>query len=319
MKNKLVNVYGDLNLDIIYLLEYDNIVFKDVSYVASRGLTSPGGVGGNVAVAIRRLGLESGVVASVGYDEIGRMLVEDLRLNRVSVNRVSSLRGVPTGVMSIIVKKNGERTIIGYRGANRYNVLSEETVEEIMDESRAIFAYGFATNNIDKGASLQLLIDKASKEHVETGLDLSGFTKSDLSILASLKKKVTYVFLNIDELEVLLGSRSITAAESLFKFLEPEALFLKMGGEGSMAISRERKVRMRALDIKPVDTTGSGDAFNAGVFYGMLEGFDIERALLIGNAMGAYKALGYGARHLPSSFNELIEFIEEHARGVYQL
>ncbi|WP_048058844.1 hypothetical protein [Desulfurococcus amylolyticus] len=47
-----------------------------------------------------------------------------------------------------------------------------------------------------------------------------------------------YVFLNIDEPEVLLGSRSIPAAESLFEFLEPEALFLKTGDEGSMIISR---------------------------------------------------------------------------------
>ncbi|MGC8983030.1 MAG: carbohydrate kinase family protein [Desulfurococcaceae archaeon] len=310
MSEKRVSVYGDLNLDVIYFLDTSELVLRDVSYVAKKGVYSPGGVAGNLAVALRRLGARSSVVAKVGADPVGAVLVRDLEANEVGTRYVTYTGEEPTGIMSIIVKPGGERVIIGYRGANRLNVLSPNLVSEVLSSVDAVFAYGFSVDNIDRGESLKLLFSRASRESVVTGLDLSGLTRSHADLVLSLKKKVTYAFINSDELEGLVGSASLPAAESLYKSLEPEVLFVKMGSRGALAISHGAVYRAKALSIKPVDTTGSGDAFNAGVLYSMLEGLDLERALLLGNAMGAYKALGIGARHLPRSLKELEEFIE---------
>ncbi|MGC9181672.1 carbohydrate kinase family protein [Thermogladius sp.] len=314
MSEKRVFVYGDLNLDVIYFLDTDELVFRDVSYVARRGLYAPGGVAGNLAVAARRLGSRTSVIAKVGEDVVGVVLVKDLETEGVGVRYVAATREEPTGVMSISVKPGGGRVIVGYRGANRLNTPSSEVIESVVSSADAVFAYGFAARNVDRGESLVGLLTRASRESVVTGLDLSGFNKGDRSLLLKLKKSVTYAFINLDELEELVGSASVSAAEALYKSLEPEVLFLKMGERGSMAIAGDKKVSVKAFNVMAVDTTGSGDAFNAGVLYSVLEGFDLDKALLYGNAMGAYKALGVGARHLPRSLRELEEFIEAVGR-----
>ncbi len=310
MTEKHVRVYGDLNLDVIYLLPTSEIYFRDVSYLARRGFYSPGGVAGNLAVALRRLGVKASVVGKVGVDPVGMILVRDLEANNVGAGFVSYTDLEATGVMSILVNPEGGRLIIGYRGANKLNLLDDQLLEGVLRGVDSVVAYGFSADNIDRGESLKKLLGKASKEGLPTALDMGGLTREHATLVSALKNTLNYVFINMDELGYLMGVRSLSAAEALFSILEPEALFVKMGDKGSIAITRSGKFKREAFKIKPVDTTGSGDAFNAGVLYSLLEGFDYDRALVLGNAMGAYKALGYGARHLPRSLRELEEFIE---------
>jgi ribokinase len=310
LTEKHVRVYGDLNLDVIYLLPTSKIRFRDVSYLARRGFYSPGGVAGNLAVALRRIGVKASVVGKVGVDPAGLMLVRDLEANNVGVGFVSYTNQEATGVMSILVSPEGSRLIIGFRGANRLNLLDDQLLDGVLRGVDSVFAYGFSADNIDGGESLKKLLGRASKEGLTTALDMGGLTRGHAALVSALRSTLNYVFINMDELGDLMGDRSLSAAEALFSILEPEALFVKMGDKGSLAITRRGKFKQDAFKIKPVDTTGSGDAFNAGVLYSLLEGFDYDRALVLGNAMGAYKALGYGARHLPRSLVELEEFIE---------
>lgn len=72
---------------------------------------------------------------------------------------------------------------------------------------------------------------------------------------------------------------------------------IKRGAQGATAISREGELSAAAEPAHVVDTTGAGDAFNAGFVSAWLSGRDLRDSLRAGNAMGARAIAGRGGFH----------------------
>lgn len=68
-----------------------------------------------------------------------------------------------------------------------------------------------------------------------------------------------------------------------------------------------REMYLAPPRVQPLDTTGAGDAFRAGLIYGMLKEWPLERCLAWGAAAGALSTLGEGAASQPSSESEVAE------------
>lgn len=316
MSSSRVVVFGDLNLDIVYFLDSEEISFRDVSYVARSASYFPGGVAGNFSVATRRLGLPPTPIATVGSDPVADMLLGNLVEEGVDTRFVNRVSGEPTGVMSIVVGPSGRRVILGYRGANALNIVDEQRVVESLRVARYLLSYGFVVYNVDSGHSLLELIRVADREGIEVGVDVGGIDRSRAGILPQIRGRVSHVFVNVDELSDILGYSGVDAAEALYRSLKPRTLFLKMGSRGAIAFVGDKKIHRPSFKIRATDTTGCGDAFNAGVVYALIRGYDINDALLIGNAMGAFKAQGLGPKYLPKSIRELEEFIELYIKDL---
>lgn len=307
-------VYGDLNLDIFFVLDRDEIVLRDVSYLSQTGAAVPGGCGGNVSVALSRLGLETVLVSSVGSDVFGGMLVEDLAAEKVGTAHVKGVEGASTGIMVIVLRRGGERTIIGYRGANVYNTLSREESRALVGGVDYTFISGFTCGNVDRGKTIEYLIESSAELGVAVGVDLGGVSKGFLlERLRRYRGLLHDVFLNSDELEEMLGGDLRSSVTDLVSVLMPRNLFLKMGSEGSLVYSGGRASHVEAVRVDGVvDTTGCGDAYDAGAIYGLNAGLSPVQRAMLGNLMGAYKARGLGARHLPRDIGDLRRFAEEH-------
>jgi 2-dehydro-3-deoxygluconokinase len=92
----------------------------------------------------------------------------------------------------------------------------------------------------------------------------------------------------LDEAELLTGeSEPLPAAEAI-RQLGPRLVLLKLGAEGSLALSDEGVVRAPALRLERiVDPVGAGDGFAAGFLSGQLRGWPIAQSLRLGNVVGA--------------------------------
>jgi len=99
-----------------------------------------------------------------------------------------------------------------------------------------------------------------------------------------------------------------TIADSLSK--EINLLVIKLGERGALAVKDGKKYYRGGFKVDVVDTTGAGDAFNAGFLYGRLNNYDIDRCLLIGNACGALSCTGIGGTTNLPTLKRLKEFIE---------
>ena len=70
---------------------------------------------------------------------------------------------------------------------------------------------------------------------------------------------------------------------------------LTMGGEGSLFMNNDNKIITPAFDIKVVDTTGCGDAFDAGMIVSIIKDMDIETSLKFATITSGLVATGLGS------------------------
>ena len=67
-----------------------------------------------------------------------------------------------------------------------------------------------------------------------------------------------------------------------------KSIFLKLGQKGSIGYFNGKVKTQKALPTSVKDTVGAGDAFNAGIIYGMIKGYDLEKILKISTAISSY-------------------------------
>jgi sugar/nucleoside kinase (ribokinase family) len=83
---------------------------------------------------------------------------------------------------------------------------------------------------------------------------------------------------------------------------------LRTGGAGGILVfdTKEGIARFDPPQVEPVDTTGAGDAFRAGVVYGVLAGYATTRAAMVGAAAGSLAIGRIGAVTDPASLDEVL-------------
>ena len=81
---------------------------------------------------------------------------------------------------------------------------------------------------------------------------------------------------------------------------------LTMGGEGSLFVNKDETIKTPAFDINVVDTTGCGDAFDAGMITSLINDFDLEKSLKFATTTSGLVATGLGSDAGIIDFNDTI-------------
>jgi sugar/nucleoside kinase (ribokinase family) len=89
---------------------------------------------------------------------------------------------------------------------------------------------------------------------------------------------------------------------------------IKLGAQGAVGLERGRLVRVRPPRVEAVDTTGAGDAFNAGFLWACLQGAPLARCLLAGNICGALSTRAPGGTAAFPTLRELGAALRKAAR-----
>ena len=104
--------------------------------------------------------------------------------------------------------------------------------------------------------------------------------------LTDLIDALDFVFINVAE--AILYTGSATLEESIPCWRERQAVtIIKLGNQGAVWLAPDRDLHVRAPKVKPVDTTGAGDAFNAGFLVAWMRGKTAKECLKLGNTVGA--------------------------------
>lgn len=300
-----VAVAGDINVDLIF--KVDSPPKRGEMAFSERVEVFHGGVGGNVASALSKLGLKVALIGAVGGDSFGSEALRELERVGVDVKHVKVLRHLPTGLMAIAVDKEGERTMMGSRGANAFFQVEEGDLR-LMEESSHLHVSGYWFLNRDRGQGLLMLLEHARRVGVSTSMDLEGAARVHGAV-DKLSGLLDYVMAGEREARGCFGVDG-NLAEKMVRKLAARIAVVKLGARGCSIAHLSGARLVPGFKVKAVDSTGAGDAFNAALIYGLLRGLSPEDAARMANAAGAYKCAGLGPRHHPTVGDLLNRFPE---------
>ena len=237
-------------------------------------LKKPGGAPTNVAAAIAALGGDVALVAKVGTDPFGHNLVQVMESFGVSTTWMFQDPTYFTTFAFVSLMENGERDFTFNRGAD--GQLSVEDIEEINLEEFSIIHFGSATAFLPgplQSAYLGLM-QKALQKKIFISFDpnyrhllfkdnIKSFVEQSWTFL----KSCHFMKLSDEEAMLITGAPTLEEAAKILQEKTRAVFTITLGSKGTMLGFQKNITIIPSIPVKPVDTTGAGDAFVGALLY----------------------------------------------------
>jgi sugar/nucleoside kinase (ribokinase family) len=266
----------------------------------------PGGSAANTIHGLAMLGTESGFIGSIGRDEMGDLFEKSFE--KVGAKPMLIRCDGLTGTAVSLVTPDSERTFATHLGA-ALELDGHHLKKEFFKGFNILYMEGYLIFRKD----LVLTACKLAKEaKMKIALDLASYNVVEEN-LGAFKEIITdYVdilFANAEEAKAFTGLDAETALYRLSELCE--IAIVKTGSEGSLVKRGEEVVKIGVLPVKPVDTTGAGDAYASGFLYGLANDEPLENCGLYGAILAGKVIESSGARIQPDKWKEIFGKIDE--------
>ncbi|HPE77548.1 MAG TPA: adenosine kinase [Draconibacterium sp.] len=230
--------------------------------------------GGSVANTMRTLaslGGNGGYLGKIGNDELGKVFKDAFEQRGIKTHLFYSES--ETGRVMGLVSPDSERTMATYLGAAAELTPKDfspgifESYDYAYMEGYLVFNHELIKTGVKmaRAAGIKVAIDLASFNVVEANLD---FLK-DL-----IKNNVDIVFANEEEAKSFTGKEPFEALLEISEMCE--LAIVKVGKQGSYIKRGNEIVKVGTINANAVDTTGAGDSYAAGFFYGLTNNYNLE-------------------------------------------
>ena len=282
-------VIGDCNPDVLVLGSDVTPVFGQAEKLVDRMSLEIGGSASITAVAAARLGLRVALVAAVGRDAAGTFMLDSLAREGVDVSAVAVRDGLATG-MTVALSRGGDRAILTALGAMD-SLTASDIPASMLARARHVHVSSYFLLADSLGPGLAGLFAAARAAGATTSLDTNWDPAERWrdERLSAAMAQADLLLPNEAEALALSGAASVTAAASALVALGPRVA-VKLGARGVLVAAGPSGAQARQVSlppVTPVDTTGAGDCFNAGLIAGLLHGLPLPRAAALGCATGA--------------------------------
>ncbi len=238
---------------------------------------SPGGEAVNVGVMLAAWGSEIALIGNViGEDNYGNQIITALHNHPgVDLRYVSRVAGVRTPFRRVLVTPDGERSVLGYWFDETPKV--PPTVE-IIRRARLLSVDVYGRQERNRAASWRAT--PAGRSWPPTSCGPITPCCAAPGIIVNSSDFMAEQFPGVDLREHMRRLQQGSRA----------TIITTLGKEGCLALDRDGNfVDSPAFDVPVVDTTSAGEVFKAGVIYGYLQGWPLDRMLRFANAAAALK------------------------------
>jgi ribokinase len=306
---KPIVVVGSINLDLVATSE--RAPRPGETLAGTSFATFNGGKGANQAVAAGKLGYPVRLVGKVGDDAFGAGLKIGLRRAGVDVKAVGVASG-SSGVALINLGNDGQNSIVVVPGAN-----GKMLPKDVARHSRILKSAGMILAQLEIPLiTVEALAVFAHRHGVPFMLDPAPARE----LPSGLLRLVEWITPNESEARALCGlaaDQPITpatardCAELLLK-RGPKNAIIKMGSSGALlALSDGTREMVPAFEVKAVDSTAAGDAYNAAFAAGLLSGKKPLEAARYAAAVSAIAVTRKGAQPSMPTSREVAKFLKQ--------
>jgi ribokinase len=284
---------GDIDVDI--LIQVDRLPTRDGKVNGEHLQRVPGGMAGNVSVALARLGAAVRVLGRVGDDDEATFALDGLGQSGVDTAFVSRLAGVRTFICIGLITPDGEKSLVKLM-TTAYRPSAEEMTEQVCEGVTHVHL-----TSVGDPALCRRVIEVARACGATASLDVErADCPSEPSDLAVTIEGFDLLFCNAEAravLDDLLGGQ-LTA-------LVPTVI-TTLGERGARVESGGSRIEAQGFTAEVVDTTGAGDCFAAACLHARLvQDLDWLEALRFANRAAALSTQGLGAQAALPSLTEV--------------
>jgi sugar/nucleoside kinase (ribokinase family) len=283
-------VLGDVMVDVVTRLSVPLAPGSDApAMIRFHG----GGSAANTAAWLAEAGAEPVLVGRVGDDERGRSARDELRAAGVDA-RLAADPELPTGTCVVIVGPDGERTMAPDAGAN--DGLSDSDLSgDLLVAGGHLHVAGYALLRPGSRPAARAAISRALERGMTVSVDPSSAALLSPEFLDHAGG-AGLLLPNADEARMLSGERDPERAAQALATRFGEVV-VTLGAKGALWTDGRDSVGAEAIPVEaPVDSTGAGDAFAAGLLAARLDGAAPAEALAAGARLAAEAVTRPGGR-----------------------
>jgi sugar/nucleoside kinase (ribokinase family) len=284
-----------------------------------------GGAPANVAVGISKLGTRSAMVSKVGDDSFGKYLIAELHAARVETSGVVRDPDHKTRLAFVSLMKNGERDFEFWEQepADGHLEISDVDRKSIVDATIVNIGSFLLLRNPSRATALHVAKEARTLGRevcYDPNLRLSLWKDQEegKKVMLAMIRLSTITRMNDEEAKFFTGIGAIEGAAEKLRRYGPALVVITLGSKGCYFQTARLSGFVNGFRIRPVDTTGCGDGFLAGLLHGLsqsekkLEDYlpeEMRAICTVANAVGALVALKRGGIAAMPTGRELRQFL----------
>jgi 2-dehydro-3-deoxygluconokinase len=280
-----------------------------------------GGDTSNAIIAAARQGASTGYLTALGDDAFGAMFIDLWKREGVDTRQVRLQPEAPTGIYFVTHGSAGH--VFTYRRAG--SAASRMTPDDL-DAGYIASAKFLHVSGISQAISATACdtvfaaIDHARTSGVKVSFDTNLRLKLWPLARARAISNVTagladVIFPSLEDATVLTGLEAPDAVADFYLKLGVPLVVLKLGPDGVLVATAERRTRLTGHKVDTVDATGAGDTFDGAFLSRLVLGENPEAAARYANAAAALSTCGYGAVAPIPSQSQVLSFLDTADRS----
>ncbi len=253
-----------------------------------------GGTAGNIAYNLSLLNTSPLIMATVGEDF--QPYVERLSKHEINQDYIKIIPATLTAQAYITTDLDDNQITAFHPGAMTQS--HKNSINSIVENiDLAIIAPDGKDGMIQHANEC---VKKNIPFLFDPGQGIPMFDKDELKLFID---QARYIALNDYELQLILDKTSFNLNDLTNSV---DALIVTKGSKGSVIYSKKDKINIEAIPVEtPVDPTGCGDAFRAGLIYGIVNNLDWEKSGKLASVMGAIKIKYQGGQNHSAKISEI--------------
>ncbi|WP_297987902.1 5-dehydro-2-deoxygluconokinase [Anoxybacillus sp.] len=287
-----------------------------------------GGSPANITIGMSRLGMKTGFIGRVADDQMGRFIVNYLKKNNIDTsNVVTDQSGSVTGLAFTEIKSPTDCSILMYRDNVADLKLEPKDVrEDYMKQAKVLLISGTALAKSPSREAIFLALEYARKHHVVVFFDL------DYRPYTWNSSEETAIYYNLvaEKCDVIIGTREEfdimerfeshrgddeKTAKKWFDY-QAKIVVIKHGKDGSIAYTKEGEAfKGPIFPANVIKTFGAGDSYAAGFIYGLMQGWDIPKAMEYGAAAASIVISSHSSSEAMPTLEQIESYIQKCKNG----
>jgi len=267
------------------------------------------GTAAGTAIDLAKLGARVSSFGALGTDLLAEVLLAALASYGVDTRGLVRKSAAQTSATILPIRPNGERPALHVPGATRLLELGDLDQARLAGFDAVLLGGPDALAGLS-GDELGAVVAAARSGGALVTVDvLHPGSERDFDRISAALAGADWFWPNGDQLLALTGRTDLEQAVGDVLALGTRGVAVTLGADGCIVTRPGGLTHVPAIAVDVVDTTGCGDAFDAGMLTGLLMGCDPVDAAWLGVACGSLVATGLGSDAGLTDLDQVLDFL----------